>query len=62
MPPTCAIPKYNLAQVPRVESYRGFIFGTLNLDALPLTEHLGADRDSHRRMARPQSRRQGRGL
>jgi phenylpropionate dioxygenase-like ring-hydroxylating dioxygenase large terminal subunit len=34
-------PKYNLAQVPRVESYRGFIFGTLNLDALPLTEHLG---------------------
>ena len=33
--------KYNLAQVPRVESYRGFIFGTLNLDALPLVEHLG---------------------
>src|SRR6266852_4846858 len=35
-------PKYNLAQVPRVESYRGFIFGTLNMDALPLVEHLGA--------------------
>ena len=34
-------PKYNIAQVPRVESYRGFIFGTLNMDALPLTEHLG---------------------
>src|SRR3984885_15106002 len=34
-------PKYNLAQVPRGESYRGFIFGTLNMDALPLTEHLG---------------------
>lgn len=34
-------PKFNLAQVPRVESYRGFIFGTLNLDAAPLTEHLG---------------------
>jgi phenylpropionate dioxygenase-like ring-hydroxylating dioxygenase large terminal subunit len=34
-------PKYNVAQVPRVESYRGFIFGTLNLDALPLIEHLG---------------------
>src|SRR2546427_268439 len=33
--------KYNLAQVPRVESYRGFIFATLNMDALPLTEHLG---------------------
>jgi len=35
-------PKYNVAQVPRVESYRGFIFGTLNMDALPLREHLGA--------------------
>jgi phenylpropionate dioxygenase-like ring-hydroxylating dioxygenase large terminal subunit len=33
--------KYNLAQVPRVESYRGFIFGTLNMDAAPLEEHLG---------------------
>lgn len=33
--------KYNLAQVPRVESYRGFIFGTLNLDAPTLGEHLG---------------------
>jgi phenylpropionate dioxygenase-like ring-hydroxylating dioxygenase large terminal subunit len=34
-------PKFNLAQVPRVESYRGFIFGTLNLDAPPLTDWLG---------------------
>jgi phenylpropionate dioxygenase-like ring-hydroxylating dioxygenase large terminal subunit len=34
-------PKFNLAQVPRVESYRGFIFGTLNLDAPPLTDYLG---------------------
>ena len=34
-------PKYNVAQVPRVESYRGFIFGTLNLDAPGLKEHLG---------------------
>jgi phenylpropionate dioxygenase-like ring-hydroxylating dioxygenase large terminal subunit len=33
--------KYNLAQVPRVESYRGFIFGTLNLDMPPLPEWLG---------------------
>ena len=33
--------KFNLAQVPRVESYRGFIFGTLNLDAPPLSEYLG---------------------
>jgi phenylpropionate dioxygenase-like ring-hydroxylating dioxygenase large terminal subunit len=32
---------YNLAQVPRVESYRGFIFGTLNPEAPPLVEHLG---------------------
>lgn len=34
-------PKFNLAQVPRVESYRGFIFGTLNLDAPALADHLG---------------------
>jgi phenylpropionate dioxygenase-like ring-hydroxylating dioxygenase large terminal subunit len=34
-------PKYNLAQVPRVESYRGFIFGTLNLDAPSLPDYLG---------------------
>src|SRR5262250_2179513 len=34
--------KYNLAQVARVESYRGFIFATLNMDALPLAEHLGS--------------------
>jgi phenylpropionate dioxygenase-like ring-hydroxylating dioxygenase large terminal subunit len=33
--------KFNLAQVPRVESYRGFIFGTLNMDAPALTDHLG---------------------
>jgi phenylpropionate dioxygenase-like ring-hydroxylating dioxygenase large terminal subunit len=33
--------KYNLAQVPRVESYRGFIFGTLNADAPPLEDYLG---------------------
>jgi phenylpropionate dioxygenase-like ring-hydroxylating dioxygenase large terminal subunit len=33
--------KFNLAQVPRVESYRGFIFGTLNADAPPLLEYLG---------------------
>ncbi|MBK17883.1 MAG: (2Fe-2S)-binding protein [Rhodospirillaceae bacterium] len=34
-------PKYNLAQVPRVQSYRGFIFGTLNPDMPPLEEYLG---------------------
>ncbi len=33
--------KFNLAQVPRVESYRGFVFGTLNPQAPPLLEHLG---------------------
>ena len=33
--------KYNLAQVPRVESYRGFIFGTLNMDAPSLIDYLG---------------------
>ncbi|HSM19225.1 MAG TPA: Rieske 2Fe-2S domain-containing protein [Hyphomicrobiales bacterium] len=34
-------PKFNLAQVPRVESYRGFIFGTLNEDAPALRDYLG---------------------
>ncbi len=33
--------KFNLAQVPRVESYRGFVFGTLNLDAPSLADYLG---------------------
>lgn len=33
--------KFNLAQVPRVESYRGFIFGTLNRNAPSLKEYLG---------------------
>jgi len=38
------VDKFNLAQVPRVESYRGFIFGTLNLRAEPLLEYLGEAR------------------
>ena len=33
--------KFNVAQVPRVDSYRGFIFGTLNPDAPPLLDYLG---------------------
>jgi phenylpropionate dioxygenase-like ring-hydroxylating dioxygenase large terminal subunit len=33
--------KFNLAQVPRVESYRGFIFGTLNPDTPSLVDYLG---------------------
>ena len=33
--------KYNLAQVPRVQSYRGFIFGTLNKEAPSLQDYLG---------------------
>jgi len=33
--------KFNLAQVPRVDSYRGFVFGTLNPDAPPLRTYLG---------------------
>jgi phenylpropionate dioxygenase-like ring-hydroxylating dioxygenase large terminal subunit len=36
--------KFNLAQLPRVESYRGFIFGTLNRDAVALEEYLGGIR------------------
>jgi phenylpropionate dioxygenase-like ring-hydroxylating dioxygenase large terminal subunit len=33
--------RFNLAQVPRVESYRGFIFGTLNPAMPPLEDYLG---------------------
>src|SRR3981189_1756076 len=33
--------KFNVAQVPRVDSYRGFIFATLNPDAPPLLDYLG---------------------
>lgn len=33
--------RYNLAQAPRVESYRGFIFATLNPEAAALADHLG---------------------
>ena len=33
--------KFNLAQVPRVDSYKGFIFGTLNMAAPSLMDYLG---------------------
>jgi phenylpropionate dioxygenase-like ring-hydroxylating dioxygenase large terminal subunit len=33
--------KFNVAQVPRVETYRGFIFATLNPQAPPLIDYLG---------------------
>jgi phenylpropionate dioxygenase-like ring-hydroxylating dioxygenase large terminal subunit len=36
--------RYPLARVPRVASYRGFVFGTLNLDAPDLDTHLGPAR------------------
>lgn len=32
---------HDLKKVPRFESYRGFLFGSLNPDVLPLAEHLG---------------------
>jgi phenylpropionate dioxygenase-like ring-hydroxylating dioxygenase large terminal subunit len=33
--------KFNIAQVPRVDNYRGFIFATLNPEAPPLRDYLG---------------------
>jgi len=33
--------QFNLKSVPRLESYRGFVFGSLNPDVVPLPEHLG---------------------
>ncbi len=32
---------HDLTKVPRFESYRGFLFGSLNPDVVPLREHLG---------------------
>ena len=32
---------HDLTRVPRFESYRGFLFGSLNPEVLPLAEHLG---------------------
>ena len=32
---------HDLVKVPMFESYRGFLFGSLKVDVLPLTEHLG---------------------
>ena len=41
-----------LARVPRVEAYRGFVFGSLAGDGPSLAEHLGAARDAFDRLAR----------
>ena len=32
---------HDLTKVARFESYRGFLFGSLNPDVVPLAEHLG---------------------
>ena len=32
---------HNMRRVPKFESYRGFLFGSLNADVVPLDEHLG---------------------
>ena len=37
--------RHNLARVPFVETYRGFIFGTLNPEVPSLRDHLGPARD-----------------
>lgn len=40
-PESFAQADHNLTAVPRFDSYRGFLFGSLNADVLPLDEHLG---------------------
>jgi benzoate/toluate 1,2-dioxygenase alpha subunit len=35
---------HDLTKIPRFESFRGFLFGSLNADVLPLEEHLGEAR------------------
>jgi phenylpropionate dioxygenase-like ring-hydroxylating dioxygenase large terminal subunit len=41
----------NLARVPRVESYRGFVFGSLAPDGITLREHLGNAAESLDRLS-----------
>ena len=54
--------KFNVAQVPRVDSYRGFIFATLNPDAPPLDRLSRRHHQADRRVARPPAERQNPGL
>ena len=62
MPATSRIRKFNVAQVPRVDSYRGFIFGTLNPDAPPLLDYLGGITGPIDEWLDRQPGRQGRGV
>ena len=41
LPPGASRADFALKTVPLLESYKGFIFGSLNADAPPLAEHLG---------------------
>lgn len=43
-PPAFAADSHGLIPIARLESYRGFIFGSLAADVLPLEEHLGEAR------------------
>ena len=44
---------HDLTKVARFESYRGFLFGSLNPDVPPLEEHLGERGQDHRHDRRP---------
>ncbi len=38
---TLADPQFGMVHLPRVESYRGFVFASLNAEVMPLREYLG---------------------
>lgn len=43
--PSFDLKSHNLGRFPRVDSYRGYIFGSLNLDVVPLAEWLAPARE-----------------
>ena len=50
---------HNMTKVARFDSYRGFLFGSLNADVLPLSGHLGDTHQGHRHAGRPVPGRAG---
>ena len=48
-----ADPQFGMARLPRVDSYRGFVFASFNADAEPLLDYLAEARRGHRRARRP---------
>jgi len=48
---------HDLTKIARLDSYRGFLFGSLNPDVTPLATYLGETTKDHRHDRRPVARR-----